>query len=263
MIDTINRALERADKNPLLAIAWALFMSTFLYWWGQEQAFGQKRAELRQVAVQMEATQNEIKLADEMIELWHTTLNDMARRHLEYQASINVETLRPEQFPPTLTAFIAEANERRSDLSVAIARINNMYFEQSSLQQLKATLSSDIVERDKSLLHQIEFFDAMLHDFDEARRMAPHFRDRIEDDRKDREGAQRQILIDQTFERARKTLNANVQAFNERRATLLRELSLDVVAMTYMGAFIGGLGGWFFRKWRLTHFGKLYKPRNR
>lgn len=251
MIGLINRVLLRAQRKPLVMVAWALCATSFWFVWDRERTIDQSVADLRRAATDMEIVKQELAGADELVDVWRRTLNDVGGRHVSFLKSLGDERFRPDKIDQTTAELIEELKSRRGEISQAVARINNSYFGTPALQELRTKLLGDIIAYDESLERSAAFLQAIRTDMPKASAMLPDFtKHAFEDQRKGLEGEGRDALIQQTYDRTRLEFNASVRVFNERRAADLRSSRLEIAAWTYIGAWIGGVGGWCLSRWR-------------
>jgi hypothetical protein len=251
MIGVINKWLEGAAKNHVLAIVWAIFVACFWYEVSHYEQFDEKVAELGTAATQIQTLEGEIALSRKLVQLWEATFNDASERLSSFSKLIEQEGLKPENIRTTTVGLLAVMQRNQLEIAKSMGTMKNVYFSLPSLQELSAKLTADLTTADEITTRRIEFVQAVLADMNRAREMVPSIIGNADEQRRVIEGDLRREYATQIDERARRETNDRIREYNARRATFHREGIYSTLALGYMGACLGGCAGWLLRRRRL------------
>jgi hypothetical protein len=260
IFEKANRALRKAQANPLLMFGWSLFVGSVLYTWTEWRTQDQKLADLRQAGAETSVMQDELGAGVALVEVWGTTLNDVEAKHLDAIKSLDPDALTSSRSAETAEILVSEGRARRAELSSALAKMNNTYFSIAELQALKAKLIEDLTTLDESLARAIAFLERRPKDAEEYAAQMREFSDQaFLDQRKGSEAEGRKALFEQTYVRAQEDFNARVRVFNAQRDSFLWEGRFLTAAAVYSGAWGGGWIGWGVSRWRRKRKSRVLK----
>lgn len=255
MFEKSNRWLEVADKNKTLVILWGAFVACSTFALNDSAGLADKRVALRDSAAAIEGLQTERSNFQQMVSIWQHCLQDLADHASSNLAKLTPDQLAPDHLRATNKWLMGDLQSDRQGISVAMGKINNLYFSLTSNQDLRTKLLADLSAADEILQRRIQFAQFILTDMKKAREMAPTIRTDIGEQRKVLETEKRWDYIKQVDDEEVLEFNTRVRNYNEQRRVYDSGVEKTVGAWAFVGMCIGGLLGAFVHKWRVRKKG--------
>lgn len=244
----LREIIDNAKANPFLAFAWTVFTLCLGCVLTLELAFPDTADYFEKANIEITVVGAERDRAVKLLEVYRETFQKIT------DSSRNTNSYIDSKFPnitvaDTLRVRTDLVNERR-ELSKILALLRNAHFENKLFSDLFHDLEQDAVYTDEFIAKRIEFVDLMLTNFEQAREMRPSMEMGLVEERKALEISAREPAIEYALERTRQEFNAKLRTAQRKEKLYKMQSKVKIGAMVYVGAFIGGWGGFFVRRWR-------------
>jgi len=243
----LARTITTLGKNPLWVFAWGIFTMCVGYLANHEYTAPERAAYFRRKTTELSKLADEFHRADQMVGVWRKALQDLAQSSEVYDKSLTVEALSSDRIAETTQKTIDEFVDQRHKLDTPLAMINSLSFEAASLQGLQAKLVQDLETADQIAETRVQFLQIMQKDLGKAAELVPTIKSNITEIRRVRETSVRETVADSILERARAEFNDTLAEARAQEKMFHMRSRAAVGAWIYIGAFIGGLGGWAYR----------------
>lgn len=246
----LAKTLITLGKNPLWVFAWGIFTMCVGYVADHEYNAPERAAYFRHKTTELGRLSDEFHRADQMVGLWRKAMEDVAQSAEHYDASLTAKALSPEHIALTTQKTIDEFVMMRHMLDTPIALISSMSFESASLKGLQAMLVQDLETADQIAEARVQFLTIMRDDLHKAAKLAPTITSNIKERRRVLEADARRAAVESILERARTEYNDTLAEARAQEAMYRMRSLAATAAWTFIGAFIGSLGGWKVRQIR-------------
>jgi hypothetical protein len=241
----------RLGKNPVWVFAWSLFTLCVGYTLDHQYNAPERAAYFRRKTTELGKLADEFHQADRMVALWQKTLEDVAESSERYKSSLTPEAFSPKHISETTQKTIDELVGQRHKVNAPLVQLNSMHFETASIQGLQAKLIQDLMTVDQIADTRVQFLKVVQRDIRKAAELVPTIKSNIEENRRVLEAQAHEAMAESILGRARAEYNDTLAEGRAQEEMYRMRSRVAVVAWAYIGAFLGGVGGWKVRQLRL------------
>jgi hypothetical protein len=240
----LTGTITRLQKNPIWVFAWSLLTLAVGYTIQHEYTQPEVIAAFFQRHTELEHLQSTYLRGEQMVQIWHQALTQLADSAEAMNSRIPDASLRSPQLGATTDSTLVWFRRQRELLNQPIATLRAMTFDDASLQALHTQLLNDLLVADSIAERRVHLLQLMAHNPNGARSAAPGVFHNIDEVRQVLEGSGRDVEIDRVLEQARMAFNTAVRADKAERTMFTARSRAAVAAWTYIGCFIGAVIGY-------------------